>query len=422
MIKTDIFQPLLESKSMFIDREVLRPTYMPEELPHRENEINSLATILVSALKGDTPSNVFIYGKTGTGKTAVSKYVGKKLVQKAKEIGSKKDAEEENEKSVHYVYINCEVVDTEYGVLSNIGNHIIKNWEDRIPFTGWPIEKVYSRLIDVIDARERVVIIVLDEVDKLVSKSGDDVLYILTRMNADLKKAKASVIGISNDLRFTELLDPRVKSSLGEEELIFPPYNAHQLQDILKQRARKAFIDDALDPSVIPLCAALAAQEHGDARRALDLLRVSAELAERENSKKVAEKHVRKAQSKIELDRITEVVRTLPTQSNLVLLGIILNEETGQRELTTGEVYSTYKEICKKVGITALTQRRVADLISELDMLGIINARVVSFGRGGRTRLIQSSVPIEETKKVLEEDESLKDVCNYKIKKQTTLL
>ncbi|HVM44342.1 MAG TPA: ORC1-type DNA replication protein [Candidatus Thermoplasmatota archaeon] len=406
-----LFDSLLRSEPMFRNKEVLRPSYTPEELPHRTTQINQLATILVAALRGETPSNVFIYGKTGTGKTAVTRFVGKELQR----TGQEKD------KNVFFIYINCELVDTQYRVLTHIANHFIEDWNDRIPFTGWPTDEVYDKLKKKIDEKDGACIIVLDEIDKLVFKAGDDVLYNLSRINDNLTRAKVSVIGISNDLKFTEFLDPRVKSSLGEEEVIFPPYDAMQLQDILKQRATVAFKEDSLDPSVIPLCAGLAAQEHGDARRALDLLRVAAELAEREGTKLIGEKHVRKAQNKIELDRVTEVVRTLPTQSKLVLLATILGEEAGSKGLTTGEVYDTYRELCQEVHMDVLTQRRVTDLISELDMLGILQARVISKGRYGRTKEIQMSVPLDETKAVLREDPVLEPIVGFSPKKQARL-
>ena len=396
---------------MFRNKEVLRPSYTPEELPHRQQQINQLATILVAALRGETPSNVFIYGKTGTGKTAVTRFVGKELQR----TGQEKD------RNVFFIYINCELVDTQYRVLTHIANHFIEDWNDRIPFTGWPTDEVYDKLKRKIDEKEGACIIVLDEIDKLVFKAGDDVLYNLSRINDDLARAKVSIIGISNDLKFTEFLDPRVKSSLGEEEVIFPPYDAVQLQDILKQRAAVAFKEDSLEGSVIPLCSALAAQEHGDARRALDLLRVAAELAEREGQKVIVEKFVRKAQNKIELDRVTEVVRTLPTQSKLVLLSTIIGEQEGTKGLTTGEVYDTYRELCQEAHMDVLTQRRVTDLISELDMLGILQARVISKGRYGRTKEIQMSVPLEETRGVLREDPVLEPIVGYSPKRQARL-
>ncbi len=411
MSKDRLFDTLLRAEPIFRSREVLRPSYTPEELPHRSQQITQLATILVAALRGETPSNVFIYGKTGTGKTAVTRYVGNELNRTGREVN----------KPVRYIYINCEVVDTQYRVLTHIANHFILEWNDRIPFTGWPTDEVYSKLKSNMEREKGVTVIILDEIDKLVFKSGDDVLYNLSRINDELKNAKVSVIGISNDLKFTEFLDPRVRSSLGEEEIIFPPYDADQLKDILVQRAGMAFKEEILDDLVIPLCAALAAQEHGDARRALDLLRVAGELCEREGGRRVTEKHVRTAQNKIELDRVTEVVRTLPTQSKLVLLATILGQDGDSKGLTTGEVYDMYRDLCRTCEVDVLTQRRVTDLISELDMLGILNAKVISKGRYGRTKEIQLSVPVDETRSVLNEDPQLEGAQGILPKRQARL-
>jgi cell division control protein 6 len=261
----------------------------------------------------------------------------------------------------------------------------------------------------------------MDEIDKMVYKSGDDVLYHLMKINDDLQNAKLSIIGISNDLKFIEFLDPRVRSRLGEEKMVFPPYNAEELKDILQQRAEMAFMQDVISMPVISLCAALAAQEHGDARRAIDLLRVAGELAERDGKDCITESHVYKAKNKIELDCIAEVIRTLPTQSKLVLLGIALNSEAGLDKLTTGQVYDMYKALCDTTGTSNLTQRRVGDLISELDMLGIINSRVISKGRYGRTREISLAVSRLDVRKVIEEDDELKGITLPRVKQLTLL-
>jgi cell division control protein 6 len=446
-----LFDDLLSGAPIFENKEVLRPSYTPHKLPHREEQINNMATILVTALRGDTPSNILIYGKTGTGKTASAKFVSEEL-----ETTSKK-----YEVPCEVEYINCEVTDTQYRVLAQLANKFIeKNREvidrriadledlrerasedpsaladadgdvesvagidhriedleaereefEEVPMTGWPTDRVYNTFFDAVDYHERVVVIMLDEIDKLVEKSGDDTLYNLSRMNSELSKSRVSIMGISNDLKFTDFLDPRVKSSLGEEEIVFPPYDANQLRDILQHRADVAFESEALSDDVIPLCAAFAAQEHGDARRALDLLRTAGELAERGQTERVEEDHVRHAQEKIELDRVVEVVRTLPTQSKLVLFAIILLEKNGVHNINTGEVYNIYKRLCGEIDADVLTQRRVTDLISELDMLGIVNAVVVSKGRYGRTKEISLSVPIEETEAVLLSDSRLGDI------------
>jgi cell division control protein 6 len=466
-----LFDDLLASEPIFENKEVLRPSYTPHELPHRTDQINQMATILVSALRGDTPSNILIYGKTGTGKTASAKFVSQELESTSQKYDVPCEVE----------YINCEVTDTQYRVLAQLANKFIEKNVDRIeskvetlravrdhlqsteptgsnkssgstdppaadedeiasraaeydsveaveaeiesltadaeelepvPMTGWPTDRVYTTFFEAVDYHERVVVIMLDEIDKLVEKSGDDTLYNLSRMNSELTNSRISIMGISNDLKFTDFLDPRVKSSLGEEEIVFPPYDATQLRDILQHRADVAFKSEALTADVIPLCAAFAAQEHGDARRALDLLRTAGELAERSQADLIEETHVRQAQDKIELDRVVEVVRTLPTQSKIVLFSIILLEKNGVHNINTGEVFNIYKRLCEEIDADVLTQRRVTDLISELDMLGIVNAVVVSKGRYGRTKEMNLSVPIDETEAVLLSDSRLGDIEN----------
>src|SRR6266568_6415673 len=262
-MEESIFQPYLGTRSIFkMDREILRPSYIPERLPHRESHIDQLAQILVNALRGERPSNVLIFRKAD----------GARMVQ--------------------YLYLNCEIVDTPYGVLQSIGNKFIEHLHQRIPFTGLSTDRVYSLLLEKLDEEKRVVIVALDEIDKIVQKNGDDILYQLLKINDDLSKARVSIIGISNDLKFTEYLDPRVRSRLADEKMVFPPYNADELYDILSERSRLAFANGIANDSVLHLISALAAQEHGDARRALDLLRVSAELAERAGDEHLTEEHV----------------------------------------------------------------------------------------------------------------------------------
>ncbi len=411
-----LFDQLLVQRRIFKNKEVLRDSYTPTLMPHRDLQINELATILVSAVKGETPSNIFIYGKTGTGKTAVTIHVGEGLVEKVggccfiRPYGTKLEIKKRDVPlSVWFIYTNCEIVDTQYRLLAKLAEYMGQS----VPLTGWPTDKVYESFVRATDKEERLVIVVLDEVDRLLKKGSDSVLYNLTRINSDLKRAKVSIIGISNDLNFIEFLDPRVRSSLGEEELVFPPYHAQQLVDILSHRAEDAFFENALDPGVIPLCAAFAAQEHGDARRALDFLRMAGEIAERQRASKVTEKHVRIAKNRIEKDRVVEVIKTFPTQSKFVLFAITLLERYNATTITTGETYNVYKELCRLSKMDILTQRRVSDIISELDMMGIVNATVVSKGRYGRTKEIRLGVSVSQVKGVLEKHHKIERVSNF---------
>ena len=268
-----------------------------------------------------------------------------------------------------------------------------------VPSTGLPTEEVYKIFINTIESKNQLLIIILDEIDQLVKKTGDGILYNLTRLNAELKNCEMSFIGISNDLNFTENLDPRVKSSLSEEELVFPPYNAIQLQDILRDRAKLSFREGVVEEGVIEKCAAYAAREHGDARRALELLRVAGELAERDNQLKVSIKYIDDAENKIERDRVLDIIKTQPKQQQLTTYSILEFNDKGKK-IFTGEIYEYYLDLCKRVGLKPLTQRRVSDIIAELDMLGIINAKVVSKGRYGRTREIQVLIPSSNLVKI----------------------
>lgn len=379
----NLFTKYLDKGVIFKNRDVLTQSYAPNVLPHRKEQIDSIAAILAPAIRNETPSNILIYGKTGTGKTSSVNYVGAALEAACHDMG----------KACNVIYLNCERLDTQYRVIINIANELQKfgskpsdKLRSSIPSSGWPTDQVYTELKNMIDAIGGVNVIVLDEIDKLVKKSGDETLYNLTRFNSDLKNAKISLIGISNDLRFTTFLDPRVLSSLSEEELVFPPYDAQQLCDILQQRANIAFVDGALEEGVIPRCAALAAQEHGDARRALDLLRTSGDLASRENAEKVAERHVTGAQQKIDADSLIDCIKTLPIQSKAVLYSMLLLADINKQVFTTGEVAQVYREVATAIDLGVLTHRRITDLISELQMLGVINTRVVSRGRYGRTK------------------------------------
>jgi cell division control protein 6 len=390
----------LSTPQIFKNRNALSIHYVPDELPHREVHLDRIVSILVSAFKGGTPSNIFLYGKTGTGKTAAAKLVLKSLLERGRDANI----------PLLTSYINCNQINTNYRILARLCEEI----GVAVPFTGLPTDEVYSRFREGLDTNEQLLILILDEVDKLVNRSGNDILYDLTRMKVDLKRARVSLIGITNDLKFKDQLDPRVLSSLSEEELFFAPYKATELQSILGQRAKVAFNSDVLDYGVINLCAAIAAREHGDARRALDLLRVSGELAERRGVNKVTEDLVKQARKLIEQDTVSEFLRTLPIQSKTVLLCIYLLEVNGkQQEIISGDVYNVYSELCGVLDEDQLTQRRISDFINELIMHGIIVAQEISRGRYGRTRRIKLCVPPEQLKEILSETYKLKQVIDY---------
>ena len=384
-----VFNEYLERKPIFKNKQALTISYTPEDIPHRQDQITQLGVVLATCLRSERPSNVFVYGSTGTGKTLVTQYVANALKKKSKELNI----------NLKILYVNCKmkrVSDTEYRLLA----YLCELGGVAIAPTGLATEQVYKAFFNSVSNYDGVLIIILDEIDELVSKVGDTILYNLTRINQDFSKCKLSFVGISNNLSFSNELDARVKSSLYEEELIFPPYNAVQLADILRSRAEISLYPDRIEKGVIEKCAALSAQEHGDVRKALDMLRVAGELAERKGIEKISEKLVDLAQSRIDRDRIFDAVKTQPKQSKMILYTIISCFERESQTMLTGDIYDKYICLCKKTNIKNITQRRLSDIISELDMLGIINAKVISKGRYGRTREISLAIPLSTASKI----------------------
>jgi cell division control protein 6 len=399
-----LFDKFLQGQDIFKDRTALRATYVPESLPYRDDQMNKIGSILGPALRGAPPSNILCYGKTGTGKTVVARYVLDLLVKKAKESGLTPPLT---------ALVNCRIVGTNYRVLRTLCDAINATMPDGsdVPFTGLPTDEIRSIFKKQLDSDQNIMVVVLDEVDYLVKRDvsqGNDILYGVTRMNGELDRSRISILGISNDLTFKEMLDPRVLSTLGEEEVIFAPYNAVELRGILQQRVEIAFNKGAIaDEGVINLVGALAAQEHGDARRALDLLRTAGELAERRGDVKVSQEHVRDAQKVIEKDTITETVKTLPMQSKAVLFAVYALADKGKNDIVTGECFNVYSDLAKALSLDILTQRRVSDLISDLDMLGLINTTVISKGRYGRTKKIKLAVSKKQIGAILDDDNRL---------------
>lgn len=396
---SNYFKDYLKKETLFLNRSILLSNHTPTELCHRDEQINSIREILAPSVRLEKPSNLFIYGKTGTGKTVTIKFVTNELVNFCLEKNL----------PVKVFYLNCKlkrVADTEYRLIAQLA----REFGVEIPSTGLPTDEVYKMFLSSIAGKKQLLLIILDEIDQLVEKIGDEILYNLTRINTELHESQISIIGISNNLTFANELDPRVKSSLSEEELVFPPYNAIQIQDILKQRSEKAFLKNVIKPGVIEKCAALAAREHGDARRAIELLRVAGEIAERKGLNYVDMSHIDEAEQKIERDKIYDIVTTQPKQHQIALYSILEIAKNRTETLCTSDVYDFYKNLCTQIGLKPLTTRRLLDILGEFDMLGLITTRVISKGRYGRTKEISIAIPPSSLDKVISHLKTTLDV------------
>jgi cell division control protein 6 len=393
-----IFEKAVYGKALIKNRRTLTIDYVPEKLPFRDEETKTVAQTLSVVLKGARPSNLLLFGKPGTGKTAVIKNVVQRLHKKAKDLGIE----------VTVPFVNAKTANTGYKVLYEIAENMgINNEEEKklqVHFTGLSMGEATDRILDFIQKKKKLhVVLIIDEIDSLVDRNGDDILYNFTRANEQISEGGfISLIGISNSLTFKDKLDPRVRSSLSEEEMVFNPYTVEQLQKILADRVKLAFNDDAVSSAAINLCAAMAGKENGDARKAIDLLRVAAEIAERERLTNVEEKHIRLAQEKIEKDTNYEVLRNSTTHTKIVILAIMKSKNGN-----TGEVYEIYSSLCNNAEHEPLTQRRITQIISELDQLGLVTSDVVSKGRYGRSQRIKITVPTLTIRDAFKDDPSL---------------
>ena len=341
-----LLDDVASGRSLIKKRDVLHVTFIPQVILHRDDELAKVTQSLLPILKKSRPSNLLVYGKPGTGKTLVVKTVLSKIQQRV----------EKSDFPIKLVYANAKEETTLYGLLVSFGRQLGLKTQKELPTTGLSISEVFNRLLESIQKNSYNAVFVIDEIDylaELISKTGKDILYNLTRANERLKAGSLTLIGISNDLTFKERLDPRVLSSLSEEEIVFTNYTVVQIKEILIDRIKEAFIEGIVEKAAINLCSAMAGQEHGDARRAIDLLRVAGELAEREQADAVKEEHIRRASLKMEEDKETTTLNSYPLHEKLLIIAVM--KANGA---STGEIYHAYKNLCKTVRQKEITQRR----------------------------------------------------------------
>lgn len=417
----NLFEEELGERKIFRDMSILSPHYVPPELPHRDNEIREVTRIIAPTLRREKPNNLFIYGKTGTGKTCVVKYV----IRKLEEFVKNPEKNLENV-IVKVVYMNCKIRNTKYQVL-------LKTLEDNalndpslsnIPLAdrhdgslkGMDPVDLYERLFRVVETNDMILIIILDEIDQ-VKKELNDLLYILPRINDELTSGSVSIIGISNDMRVKKRLDPRSRSTLCEEEMIFKPYNAIQLMTILRQRIKDGFHPDTVREGAVRRIAAFAAQD-GDARYALRLLQKAGEIARSEGRDTVDIEEVGKAKELVEKDIMAEAISTLPEHQQIVIYSVASLALTGgmykrltgvsDSDLFTGEVYEAYERNCKILNTQPRTMRQFSEYLNELEMLGFITMRMSGKGQRGTTRFIRLGYPPEDIKQIMKQSLGLK--------------
>jgi cell division control protein 6 len=354
---------------IFVNKELLEISHLPDEdrIVGRDEEISQLANAVNPAIFGQSPSNVLIYGKTGTGKSLCAKYISGRLVDTAKE----------EDVDATFAYVDCAQDGTETQAVQTIADTVNTPETDiYIPDKGISTATYYKRLWKILDGQYDVVLVILDEIDKL---EDDAILMQLSRAGEAGKIAdcKIGVMGISNKIKYKDRMDERVKSSLCEREFVFPPYDASQLNDIMEARS-DAFHEGVLEEGVIPRAAALAAREHGDARKAIDILRYAGEIAQSTNAETVSEEFVVQARERAETDRFRELLSGSTPHSRYVLQALTVlslnhtEDDTENAGFRTTRIYEVYEEICRQENSDSLSLRRVRDLLKEHAFLDVI--------------------------------------------------
>ena len=370
-------------QNIFRNKDALGESYQPDQIEERDEEIEEYMDALQPVVDGWEPNNIFLYGNTGVGKTAVTDYLMDQL---------REDVADYDDVDLSVISLNCKTLNSSYQVAVELVNKL-RPAGGEISSTGYPQQTVFKKLYDELDAIGGTILIILDEVDSIGGR--DELLYELPRARANdyLESSKVGVIGISNDFKFREQLDPRVQDTLCERELQFPPYDAPELENILSSRAEVAISEDAVENGVLKYCAALAARDSGSARQALDLLRLAGEIAENQGDDVIVEDHVETARSRLEQERVEEGMRELTTHGRLALLAVISKAAKEETPCRTRDIYEEYTTLCDSSETDTLAQRSLHNHLSDLRMLGILSAHENRSGSRGNYYSYQLDVP-----------------------------
>ena len=345
----------------------------------REKQLSRIISHLSPVLDSDHPPSALIYGPTGSGKTVSLIHVLSTFESVAKRRGI----------SFQYRYIDLTSPKTYFGALNEVA--IALESSNRKYRKGIPIEYMQDKIRSALNGYKGFLCLLIDEADNILP-NPDTFLTYLGKTLPRKVACRLILIFLTNRLDWEKTLDPRILSFLKKTDIIFEPYDALDLVEILKLRSEKALRKDKVAPAALNKIAAYASRETGDARKAVELLAKAVIVAE-ETTGCLSENEVDIAEHRLEVDKSTELINALAAQQKIALRACYSLFKKGSFKVTTGQAYEIYQTICTNQKYRPLTQRRFCDMISFLDLYGLINARVVSMGRYGKTREIMSSLP-----------------------------
>lgn len=403
-------EPFSAEDPIFVDEDVLRDSHKPENLLERDRELEEYQIALKPVIKGARPRNIFLYGQTGVGKTVATQMIMDRLQE---------DQEDYDNLDIRVVHVVCKNLNSSYQVAVKLVNEF-RGPSDKVPTTGYPPDTIYEFLWEHLKKIEAThVLFVLDEVDAI--GDDDDILYELPRANDNgnvpVEETKVGVIGISNKFTFRDNLSARVKDSLCDEEIHFPPYDANQLRNILYQRAENAFVDGVLKDDVVPLAAAFAGQESGSARQALKLLFKAGDIARSQDLEEVKEEHVREAEPKVKESQVRNELESVPTQSHLTLYALLMLERQDDLPAKSSDIYGVYEIAANRIDADVKTDRTIRDRLSQLKLKGFLDVDKHNEGpKGGSYHLYEfGDIRPDMVEEVLRDVDRLENIFQKEI-------
>lgn len=381
--------------TIFSDKGVLKTTYAPTNLSdilHRKEEIHTLMDYTNDVFDHISPGNIFIYGRSGLGKSLICNLTVDMLEKEAEAAGIE----------ICVIKISCDVIRTEFAIINELIRQLPapEGQTKRKAANDESAKRAYY--IELVDAYPGIIIVVLDELDKAKNPS---MINTLIRSKSATSKQSPTVIAITNDVTLKDSFPPELLSVIADKHIFVDPYDEDQIRDILTARAKLAFKEGTVTPEAIALCARFSAQEHGDIRKAIDLMRFAGEIVVDDKCDTLTEGYITLAENRIKSDKVVKSIGRQPTQYKVALLASAYVFKS-PRVNTTANIHSVYTEIAKAVKLdTIVEQRRLRDILKELSQLGAISLDNVNGGRSGRKKLVVSIESIDEViDKILDDD------------------
>ena len=374
----DIVRKVEQQEKFFNKKSFLDTFSYSEEIIGREKQAEELITHLHGYKKGFALPLVSVYGRSGSGKSTIVRYV-------CENIG------------ISSCIVNLRTVKTIFGsanlILGELGEPNLKSAQGM----NIAISKIEEAIVSKLTREgKNFLVMVLDEFDVLFydkREKPSDFVYKLLVLEERLKKKglMMTIICISNNALADYELDDRVRSRIGSSEVFFEPYSKEDIVKILSERIKKALVDK-VDKPVVEYCAEISSLGHGDARRTIDLLRISAEIATKKGEK-ISKSHVDMALNELQNERIVKILSTATYHFKLVCVCLArASYLTGEVWHSTSTIYRQYGKILDS-DTKPLTYRSISMLLTEIENMGITVSQTASKGRygyGKRYRLVIS--------------------------------